>query len=148
MSPGTRQIELLVVHDDPAEALLMQEEFDENRLINRVRVVHDVPRALAYLERAVPDVVLLDLNLPGRDGRLVLSHLRARPETAAVPVLLLTDSPEAERILRAEGLPVQGYATKPVDFACLVAVVKSLGTLGFEFFRATEPAGAGGRPAG
>ncbi|MBG0565452.1 response regulator [Actinoplanes aureus] len=135
MTHGTRDVELLVIHDDPAEAVLMREEFVEHRLTNRVRVVHDVSRALAYLDGTTPDVVLLDLNLPGRDGRTVLGHLRAHPATAAVPVILLTDSPEAERILRAEGLPVQGYATKPVDFACLTSVVKSLSGIGFEVWR-------------
>ncbi|MEU4424306.1 response regulator [Actinoplanes sp. NPDC024001] len=136
------QIELLVVQDDPAEALLMREEFGDHRLVNRVQVAHDVPRALAYLDGAapfaqpaVPDLVLLDVNLPGHDGRTVLHRLRSRPETHDVPVVLLTDSPAAERILRAEFLPVQGYAAKPVDFACLAAIVRSLEVLGFEVWR-------------
>jgi CheY-like chemotaxis protein len=144
MDRGMTNVELMVVQDDPAEALLMIEEFDEHRLINRVHVAHDVPRALAYLDGdppytrpAVPDVVLLDVNLPRRDGRTVLRHLRSRPETASVPVILLTDSPAAERILRAEFLPVQGYVAKPVDFACIVSVVKSLENLGFEVRRAS-----------
>ncbi|SDT80400.1 response regulator [Actinoplanes derwentensis] len=142
MSRGSEYVEILIVQDDPAEALLMREEFGDHRLVNRVQVVHDAPRALAYLdgdlpftEPAVPDLVLLDVNLPGRDGRVVLRHLRARPATRNVPVILLTDSPAAERILRAEFLPVQGYATKPVDFACLVAVVRSIETLGFQVWR-------------
>ncbi|XVU22993.1 response regulator [Actinoplanes sp. CA-054009] len=130
--------------NDPAEALLMREDFGEHHVANQVQVVHDVRRALAYLHGdppfirpATPDVVLLDVNLPGHDGRTVLRDLRARPETATVPVVLLTDSPEAERILRAESLPVQGYATKPVDFACLVSIVRSMATLGFEVWRAS-----------
>lgn len=142
MSKEAGPVEILVVQDDPAEALLMREEFGERRLVNRVHVAFDVPRALAYLNGeppfsrpAVPDVVLLDVNLPGRDGRTVLKRLRARPETATVPVILLTDSPEGERILRAEFLPVQGYAAKPVDFACLVSVVKSLESLSFQVWR-------------
>ncbi|OJF15237.1 response regulator [Couchioplanes caeruleus] len=142
MNRTAGHVELLVVQDDPAEALLMREEFAEHRLINRVQIAYDVRRALAYLDGeppfsqpAVPAVVLLDVNLPGRDGRAVLRHLRAKPETAAVPVILLTDSPEAERILRAENLPVQGYATKPLDFACLVSVVRSLEVLGFQVSR-------------
>jgi CheY-like chemotaxis protein len=135
-------VEILIVQDDPAEALLMREEFGDHRLVNRVQVVHDVPRALAYLdgglpftEPVVPDLVLLDVNLPGRDGRVVLRRLRDRPTTRNVPVILLTDSPEAERILRAEYLPVQGYVTKPVDFACLVSVVRSTEALGFQVWR-------------
>jgi CheY-like chemotaxis protein len=134
--------EILVVQDDPAEALLMREEFGDHHLANRVQVAHDVARAVAYLDGtppfnrpAIPDLVLLDVNLPGRDGRVVLRHLRARPQTRAVPVILLTDSPEAERILQAEFLPVQGYATKPIDFARLVTVVKAIEELGFQVWR-------------
>jgi CheY-like chemotaxis protein len=136
--------ELLLVQDDPAEELLMREEFGDHRLVNRVQVVHDVRGALAYLageppfsRASVPDLVLLDVNLPGRDGRAVLYRLRSRPETMSVPVVLLTDSPAAERILRAEFLPVQGYASKPVDFACLASVIRSLEHLGFEVRRAS-----------
>ncbi|MFF0380335.1 response regulator [Actinoplanes missouriensis] len=80
-----------------------------------------------------PDLVLLDLNLPGGDGRMVLRHIRADPATAAVPVVLLVDSPAAEEILRAESLQVQGYAVKPIDFDRLVAIVGSLTELGFWF---------------
>lgn len=145
MNRGTRNVELLVVQDDPAEAVLMHEEFDEHRLVNRIHVAHDVRRALAYLDGdppytqpGIPDLVLLDVNLPGHDGRTVLRRLRSRPETAAVPVVLLTDSPAAEWILRTEFLPVQGYAAKPVDFSCLVSVVKSLGSLGFEVRRTSS----------
>ncbi|BAL88221.1 putative response regulator receiver domain protein [Actinoplanes missouriensis 431] len=145
MGGGTESVELLIVQDDPAETLLMQEEFGEHHLVNRVCVAHDVRRALAYLDGSPPftdagrpDLVLLDLNLPGRDGRAVLRHLRSRPETAGVPVVLLTHSPAAERILRAERLPVQGYAIKPVDFACLTTVVRSLDTLGFQVWRAAS----------
>ncbi|WP_229075850.1 response regulator [Actinoplanes sp. DH11] len=139
MSDGNVHVEILVVQDDPAEALLMHAEFDDHRLVNRVHVAHDVRRALAHLAAGppIPDVVLLDVNLPGRDGREVLRHLRSRADTRNVPVVLLTDSPVAERILRTEMLPVQGYAAKPVDFPCLVSVVRSLEVLGFEVWRPT-----------
>lgn len=138
------QVEFLLVQDDPADEILLRDELAAHKVVNRVQVAHSVTTALAYLdgrppfdEPGSPDVVLLDLNLPGRDGRHVLRRLRSAPSDAAVPVILLTDSPATEQILRTERLPVQGYAGKPVDFECLVAVVKDVQSLGVQFLRAS-----------
>ncbi|MEU4690569.1 response regulator [Actinoplanes sp. NPDC023714] len=135
-------IELLLIQDDPADVLLMSDDFLTNKLTNRVQIASNAAIALAYLAGTTPftrpgrpDLVLLDLNLPGRDGRVVLRRIRADPATASVPVVLLVDSPAAEEILRAELLPVQGYVVKPVDFDRLVAVVRSLNDLGFQILR-------------
>jgi DNA-binding response OmpR family regulator len=135
-------IQFLLVQDDPVDEVLLRHDLETNKFVNQVDILHDVPTTLAYLggtppftRPRVPDVVLLDPHLSGRGGRAVLQHLRSTTTTATVPVVLLVDSPIAEAILRAEGLPVQSYAVKPVDFACLTAVVKNLDGLAFEIGR-------------
>lgn len=146
MAESVGHVELLFAQDDPADTLLMADELALHKVVNRLRVAHDVATALAHLtgtapadRPGVPGLVLLDLNLPGRDGRTLLRLLRASPATATVPVVLLVDSPAAEQILRAENLPVQGYAAKPVDFERLVAIVKSFDDLGFSFCAPHDP---------
>lgn len=140
----SKPAEFLLVQDDPADELLIRDELAVHKVVNRVHVAHSVPAALAYLDarppfeqRSVPDVVMLDLALPGGDGRGVLRRLRSSAATAGVPVILLVDSPVGEQILRSERLPVQGYATKPVDFEDLVALVRDVRTLGFQFLRSS-----------
>ncbi|GAB1692937.1 response regulator [Krasilnikovia sp. M28-CT-15] len=134
---GADTVEFLLVQDDPPEELYIREMLETHKVLNRVHIVRTVPQALAFLRRdppyahvPAPDVILLDINLPGRDGRHLLRHLGNHP-AAVMPVVLLVDSPVAERILRRENLPVQGYATKPVDLACLSSVVRSLDSLAF-----------------
>jgi CheY-like chemotaxis protein len=142
MSDHARLMEFLLVQDDPADELIAREDFATYKVVNSVLAVSDVRSALAYLDGTppftqarIPDVVLLDLNLPWPGGSAVLEHLRSGEATAAIPVILLVDSPAAEEIVRSRGLPVQGYARKPVDFACLVSVVRSLPEVGFEVRR-------------
>jgi len=142
LSEMARPVEFLLVQDDPADELLAREDLAAHKVINRMLAVRDVRSALAYLdgtapftEAGMPDIVLLDLNLPWPGGGAVLDRLRSHRATAAVPVILLVDSPAAEAIVRARGLPVQGYAGKPVDFACLSRVVRSLAGIGFEVRR-------------
>ncbi|KUL22823.1 response regulator [Actinoplanes awajinensis] len=142
MADSAGRIEILLVQDDPADALLLSDDLGIHKVVNKVQVAHDVTTALAYLmgtapfiRPAVPDLVLLDLNLPGRNGRVLLERLRADPITVAIPVILLVDSPAAEQIVRAQFLPVQGYVVKPVDFDRLALIVRSLDGLGFQFVR-------------
>lgn len=131
-------VEFLLVQDDAAEELYLRETWETHKVVNHVHAVRDARQAQAFLRREppyeaapVPDIVLLDLSLPGHDGRHLLRHLREHPETANLPVIVLVDSPAAERIVRREALPVQGYATKPVDFACLTAIVRLLESVAF-----------------
>ncbi|PRY20178.1 response regulator [Pseudosporangium ferrugineum] len=136
MVPAT--VEFLLVQDDPAEELYLREMWETHKVLNRVHAVHDARRAVDFLQRRppyesapVPDVVLLDLSLPGHDGRHLLQWLRDRPETGDLPVVVLVDSPAAEWIVRREALPVQGYVTKPVDFARLTDIVRTLESAAF-----------------
>ena len=135
-------VDILLVQDDPVDAVYTREVLEAHGLRNRLAAVADGQEAADFLRGAGrhagafrPGLVLLDPNLPRLDGRQVLRLLRADPATADVPVILLADSPAAEQILRREELPVQGYAVKPVDFACLVRIVVSLRHFGFAVMR-------------
>lgn len=135
-------VEFLVVQDDPVEEIYARETFETYKVLNRFHTVQTVRQAKAFLHRQAPyegapapDVILLDLNLPGHDGRHLLRHL-ADHQDAVAPVILLVDSPAAEHILRRENLPVQGYAVKPIDLDCLTSVVQSLDSLAFMVLRA------------
>ncbi|MEV6844611.1 response regulator [Actinoplanes sp. NPDC051411] len=142
MTSGGRAAEFLLVQDDVADELFLREILESHRVLNTLHAVRDVATASAYLDGSAPyrapgrpDLILLDLNLPGRDGRAFLAKVRADPVTAGTPVILLADSPVAEQILRGQGLPVQGYARKPVDFEALAEIVRSQASFGFEVRR-------------
>jgi CheY-like chemotaxis protein len=135
-------VDFLLVQDDPVDHLLMREEFAAHKVVNRLQTATDARAALAYLDGVppfggakVPDVVLLDLHLPKGGGDAVLDRLRTNTATAHVPVILLVDSPVVEQIARSRGLPVQGYAYKPVDFTVLAGIVRSVTELGFAVHR-------------
>jgi CheY-like chemotaxis protein len=130
--PGT-PIEVLLVEDDPGDVLMTQEAFEEHKVRNRLSVVTDGTEALAYLRRegrfadAVrPDLILLDLNLPRRDGREVLREVKNDPSLRQIPVVVLTTSQADEDILRSYELHANAYVTKPVDFERFIAVVRQI----------------------
>ena len=126
-------IEVLLVEDDPGDVLMTREAFTEHRLRNRLNVVSDGDEALAYLRQEGvhqdaprPDLILLDLNLPRRDGRQVLEEIKSDPELRRIPVVVLTTSQADEDILRSYQLHANAYVTKPVDFERFVGVVKQI----------------------
>ena len=126
-------IEVLLVEDDPGDVLMTREAFEEHKLRNRLNVVSDGDEALAYLRQEGlhrdaprPDLILLDLNLPRRDGREVLSEIKSDPELRRIPVVVLTTSQADEDILRSYQLHANAYVTKPVDFERFVNVVKQI----------------------
>ena len=130
---GSPPIEVLLVEDDPGDVLMTREAFEEHKLRNRLTVVSDGAEALAYLRRegeyadAVrPDLILLDLNLPRRDGREVLAEIKNDPELYQIPVVVLTTSQADEDILRSYQLHANAYVTKPVDFERFIAVVRQI----------------------
>ncbi|MBB2945269.1 response regulator [Actinoplanes sp. CA-015351] len=130
---GGTPIEVLLVEDDPGDVLMTQEAFEEHKVRNRLTVVQDGSEALAYLRRegqfagAVrPDLILLDLNLPKRDGREVLEEIKKDDELGRIPVVVLTTSSADEDILRSYQLHANAYVTKPVDFERFIAVIRQI----------------------
>jgi CheY-like chemotaxis protein len=126
-------IEVLLVEDDPGDVLMTREAFEEHKLRNRLTVVSDGAEALSYLRRegehagAVrPDLILLDLNLPRRDGREVLAEIKNDDELCSIPVVVLTTSQADEDVLRSYALHANAYVTKPVDFERFIAVVRQI----------------------
>jgi CheY-like chemotaxis protein len=132
-TPEPTPIEVLLVEDDPGDVLMTQEAFEEHKVRNNLAVVNDGAEALAYLRRegqyadaARPDLVLLDLNLPRRDGREVLAEIKGDPELRQIPVVVLTTSQADEDIVRSYQLHANAYVTKPVDFDRFIAVVRQI----------------------
>ena len=131
--PIGEPIEILLVEDDPEDVTFTREAFADYKVGNRMAVVPDGARALAYLraegpylDRPRPDLILLDLNLPGLDGRDVLAAISADPDLSRIPVVVLTSSPAEEDLLRSQRLGVDAYLRKPVDFAGLVLLVRHI----------------------
>ncbi|WP_033342914.1 response regulator [Catenuloplanes japonicus] len=130
---GKSPIEVLLVEDDPGDVLMTQEAFEEHKLRNRLTVVSDGAEALAYLRQEgkyensiLPDLILLDLNLPRRDGREVLEEIKRDEKLRRIPVVVLTTSQADEDILRSYQLHANAYVTKPVDFDRFIAVVRQI----------------------
>jgi CheY-like chemotaxis protein len=127
-----RTINVLLVEDDPGDVLMTREAFEEF-LNNKLDVVNDGAAAIAYLRReapfedaARPDLILLDLNLPRRDGREVLKEIKADPSLAHIPVVVLTTSAADEDILRSYQLHANAYVTKPVDFDNFIKAIRQI----------------------
>ncbi|MBB5867661.1 CheY-like chemotaxis protein [Allocatelliglobosispora scoriae] len=126
-------IDVLLVEDDPGDVLMTREAFEEHKVGNRLNVVNDGVDALAYLRKeggyadaTTPDLILLDLNLPRRDGREVLLEIKQDPELCHIPVVVLTTSAAEEDILRSYRLHANAYVTKPVDFETFINVVRQI----------------------
>jgi CheY-like chemotaxis protein len=126
-------VDILLVEDNPGDARLMKEALAEARVRNRLHLVADGVEALAYLRRqgpfasAVrPELILLDLNLPGTDGREVLAEIKQDEDLRRIPVVILTSSQAAADIARAYDLHANAYVTKPLDLEQFITVVKSI----------------------
>ncbi len=126
-------VDILLVEDNPGDIRLTQEAFRDGKLLNRLTAVSDGEQAMAFLRRQgkyervrQPDLVLLDLNLPRKDGREVLAEVKADPDLRRIPVVVVTSSRAEEDILKAYNLHTNCYVTKPVDLVKFVAVVKSI----------------------
>jgi len=126
-------IEILLVEDNAGDARLTLEAFKEAKVINNLTVVNDGAEALCYLRRqgayadaVVPDLVLLDLNLPKVDGRQVLAEIKADESLMRIPVVVLTTSASQDDISRAYGSHANCYITKPVDLDQFLRVVQSI----------------------
>jgi CheY-like chemotaxis protein len=131
--PAGQPIEVLLVEDDPGDVLLIREAFDFNKVHNNLNVVSDGEQALDYLRgtggytgRIRPDLVLLDLNLPRKDGREVLAEVKSDPELRTIPIVVLTTSEAEEDVLKSYQLHANAYVTKPVDFERFVSIVRQI----------------------
>lgn len=126
-------ISVLLVEDDPGDVVLVTEAFEHNKVSNVLHTVQDGVEALAFLRREapyedapVPDLVLLDLNLPRKDGREVLEEVKDDERLRRIPVVVLTTSKAEEDVLRSYDLHANAYVTKPVDFERFIEVVRQI----------------------
>lgn len=129
----SRPVEILLVEDNPGDVRLTREALKEGKVRNNLNVAQDGVEALAFLRRegkyadAVrPDLILLDLNLPRKDGREVLEEIKADPALRPIPVVILTSSQAEQDIVRAYDLHANCYVSKPVDLDQFITVVKSI----------------------
>lgn len=145
MTPRNRgPVQILLVEDSPADVLLTREALALSKLDLRLHVAEHGIEALDFLHRRAPhqdaprpDLVLLDLNLPLKDGREVLAEIKGDPRLKTIPVVVLTTSQSEEDVHNAYGLNANCYITKPVDFGRFVMVVRSIRD--FWFTTATLP---------
>ena len=137
MSNRSKPITILMADDDPDDRQLTREAFQENHLANDLRFVEDGEELLDYLKRKGryadpatsprPGLILLDLNMPRKDGREALKEIKADPELKCIRVVILTTSKAEEDIYRSYNLSAASYITKPVTFEGLVEVIRTLG---------------------
>ncbi len=137
MTRKPRPITILMADDDADDRMMAKEAFEESRIVNDLRFVEDGVELLDYLKRRGgyadpagsprPGLILLDLNMPKKDGREALQEIKADPALKAIRVVILTTSKAEQDILRTYDLSAASYITKPVTFEGLVEVIKTLG---------------------
>ncbi len=130
---GNRAIEILLVEDNPGDARLTQEALKEGKVRNNLHLARDGVEAMAFLRREGkykdaprPDLVLLDLNLPRKDGREVLAEMKEHPDLRLIPVVVLTTSEAEQDVVRTYELCANCYITKPVDLEKFITIVRSI----------------------
>jgi CheY-like chemotaxis protein len=132
-SDSMNVINVLLVEDDPGDVLMTREAFEFHKIRNALHVVTDGEQALEFLHRRGeyadaprPGLILLDLNLPRRDGREVLAEIKADASLRTIPVVVLTTSEAEEDIVRSYSLHANAYVSKPVDFDRFVDVIRQI----------------------
>jgi two-component system response regulator len=143
---NSEPVDILLVEDSPTDVLLAQEALETAKISNRLSVAIDGVEAMQYLRREPPfenatrpDLILLDLNLPRKDGREVLAEIKIDPDFKTIPVVVLTTSKAEEDILRAYGLHANCYVAKPVDFDQFTEVVKAIENFWFTIVSLPKP---------
>jgi two-component system, chemotaxis family, response regulator Rcp1 len=126
-------IEILLIEDNPADIRLTQEAFQQARLQNTIHVVQDGVNAMAFIRQTAPfqqaprpDLILLDLNLPKKDGREVLKEIKSDTHTRSIPVVVLTTSDDEADVLRSYDLHANAYLVKPIDILQFIKMIQSL----------------------
>jgi CheY-like chemotaxis protein len=129
----SRPVEILLVEDNPGDARLTREALKEGKIRNSLHHAIDGVEAMAFLRREgkhqdapVPDIVLLDLNLPRKDGREVLSEMKQDPRLRSIPVVVLTTSEAEQDIVRTYELHANCYITKPVDLEKFIDIIRAI----------------------
>jgi CheY-like chemotaxis protein len=129
----SRPIEILLVEDNAGDVRLVKEALEENKFLNNLHVARDGVEAMKFLHKegeyanAVrPDLILLDLNLPKKDGREVLAEVKVDEDLKRIPVVIMTISKAEEDILKTYNLHANCYITKPIDLDQFIKVVKSV----------------------
>lgn len=154
MKTPPKPVVLLVADDDADDCLLTREALLECRILNELRFVSDGEQLLDYLhqrgpyakaaEAPRPDLILLDLNMPRKDGREALREIKASPALRAIPVVVFTTSKAEEDVLRTYNLGASAFITKPVTFEGLVEVMRALGRYWFEIVALPPATGGSG----
>ncbi len=128
-----RPVEILLVEDNEGDVGLVEEVFEEGRINNNLSVAEDGDEAMMFLRKegqfanvTRPDLILLDLNLPGKDGREVLKEVKEDTNLKKIPIVVLTTSKAEEDVLKSYDLHANSYITKPVDFDQFINVIKSI----------------------
>ncbi len=142
MEKATKTIPILMADDDEDDRMMAREALEEARLANDLHFVEDGEELMDYLcHRGVyadrthaprPGLILLDLNMPKKDGREALKEIKADPQLRRIPIVILTTSQAEEDILRSYDLGVNSFVTKPVSFEGLVKVMRTIGKYWFE----------------
>jgi two-component system, response regulator len=151
MEKRTKPITILMADDDADDRKMTKEAFDESRLVNDLRFVEDGDELLDYLYRRGkysnpadsprPGLILLDLNMPKKDGREALREMKADPKLRTIRVVVMTTSKAEEDIERTYNLSASSYITKPVTFAGLAEVIRTLGRYWLEIVELPENGG-------
>jgi len=128
-----KPIDILIIEDNEGDARLIKEVLSEGKVSNSLHVVKDGVQAMEFLQRKgaykseqIPDLVILDLNLPKKDGREVLLEIKTDNELKKIPVVIMTTSQAEEDILKSYDLHANCYITKPIDLNQFIKVVKSI----------------------
>jgi CheY-like chemotaxis protein len=128
-----QMVDVLLVEDDEGDVLMTREAFEHYKIRNTLHVVTDGEQAIQFVRQEGefaaaprPGLIMLDLNLPRRDGLEVLAELKADPELRVIPVVILTTSQAEEDILRSYALHANAYVTKPVDFERFIEVIRQI----------------------
>jgi chemotaxis family two-component system response regulator Rcp1 len=130
-APGSHPLEILLVDDNPADVRLTEEALKDSRIAYRLTVARDGVEAMRLLRGSAtprPDIVLLDLNLPLKDGRDVLAEIKSDPTLRRIPVAVLTSSQAEEDVLRSYDLHANGYLIKPVDPEQVFGLLRGVGS--------------------
>ena len=139
---GTQTVEILLVEDSEPDILLTEEAFSEARVANRLHVARDGEEALQFLRRQGehagaprPDVILMDINMPRKNGLEVLEEIKADPELRSIPVLILTTSQAEDDVRRSYSGHASGYVVKPVGFENFLQAIRAFEEFWLTFVR-------------